>query len=598
MKAFGRSAFRLFKKHTVRLITIAAIVMVSVGFMAGVGEVEGRIKKATLGYYATQNVSDFYLKSKNENIFTPGFSAAELSYLSDYFDGNIMQSFSNEIKTDGQIVREYVFDFNNITVNKLQLLSGELPKSDNEILAERSTSAIKSYNVGSTVTLPDPLSGAQKEFTVTGLILNPLILNEIEEPSLVYENENLDYVVYFNRTPTVVNDVYATIGNRAEFKPFGKAYKKDVEFIKSDLEKGLGNDRVAVLTLYRNFGIYSLISYAEKVGIISIIFVVFFLLVTMLVVYSNMSRLFDEERGQIACMKTLGYSDFAIVCRYVLFVFMGTIIGGLLSAPLGLGLTAVIYKAFNMQYAMPPFPGIGKFGYFGVTFAIITATTILLTYFTGMKIVGNKPVTLLARKAPKSGKKVILERIPFIWNRLSFKHKSTMRNVLLFKSRFFMTVISIIGSTVLVLAGFGLVDCCLKMENAESVLAISLALIIFSGLLCALVIYNLTNINVSERNREIATLMVLGYTDKEVCGYIFREIYVMSFIGAILGVPLGLGFMKFVFALIDFGTIADINWWTWIVAPAATMLFSFISTLLLRRKITKTDMNASLKTLE
>ena len=117
-------------------------------------------------------------------------------------------------------------------------------------------------------------------------------------------------------------------------------------------------------------------------------------------------------------------------------------------------------------------------------------------------------------------------------------------------------------------------------------------------MLCALVIYNITNINISERKREIATLMVLGYHNKEVTGYIFREVYIMSCIGAILGLPLGVGFVEFVFGLIDFGKLADINWWTYIIAPIVTIIFSIISTYLLYRKITRTDMNASLKTLE
>lgn len=353
-----------------------------------------------------------------------------------------------------------------------------------------------------------------------------------------------------------------------------------------------------MLSLFENTGFYSLISYAEKVQLIGIVFVVFFLLVTMLVVYSNMSRLFDEERGQIACMKTLGYTDFAITNRYSLFVLTGTLLGGLIALPIGLGVTYIIYAAFNMQYAMPPFPGISALVYYVITLTIITISMLLLTFFTGLKIVRNKPVELLKHKAPTPGKKVIIEKIGFIWNKLSFKYKSTLRNVLLFKSRFFMTVISVIGSTVLVFAGLGLLDCAATMANATSILAIAVILIIFSALLCALVIYNLTNINISERNREIATLMVLGYRDREITGYIFREIYIMSFIGAILGIPFGYGFMQFVFNLINFGSIAEINWWTWLLAPAVTMFFAFISTLMLRRKIIKTDMNSSLKTLE
>ncbi|MDE7159174.1 MAG: ABC transporter permease, partial [Clostridiales bacterium] len=451
--------------------------------------------------------------------------------------------------------------------------------------------AMKSYSVGEKITWRG------KEFTVSGIALHPLYCNRIEEASFVCEDESLDYLIFVTEDAfPIVNDVYITLSDRNLFNGFSKEYKAKIDGLKSELLAEFEN--IEVLTLYENFGVYSSVEYAHKVGYIAIIFVVFFLLITILVVYSNMSRLLDEERGQIACLKTLGRGDFPIIARYLLFVLVGTVLGALAALPIGMGLTYIIYVAFDSQYFMPPWPGASHLVYYLITFAIILVSMLLLTLFTAMKTVRNKPVTLLAHKAPKAGRKVIVEHIGFIWNKLAFKYKSTLRNVVLFRSRFYMTVISIIGSTVLVLAGFGLMDCAMKIANSESILAIAVVLIIFSGLLCALVIYNLTNINVSERKREIATLMVLGYNDREVTGYIFREVYIMCFIGAVFGVPLGVAFLKFVFGLIDFGTLADINWWTYLIAPAVTMLFSFLSTLLIRRTILKTDMNASLKTLE
>lgn len=193
-----------------------------------------------------------------------------------------------------------------------------------------------------------------------------------------------------------------------------------------------------MLTLYENYGMYSLVDYAEKVGLISIVFVVFFLLVTMLVVYSAMTRLFDEERGQIACLKTLGYSDGAIIGRYVWFVTLGTVVGGIIAFGIGVGLTSILYSAFGIQYAMPPFPKAVHYTYYVLTFAIITLSTLLLTYFTGRKIVSAKPAELLTPKAPKKGKKVFLERIGFIWNRLSFKYKSSFRKLYCFSKAWFL----------------------------------------------------------------------------------------------------------------------------------------------------------------
>lgn len=128
--------------------------------------------------------------------------------------------------------------------------------------------------------------------------------------------------------------------------------------------------------------------------------------------------------------------------------------------------------------------------------------------------------------------------------------------------------------------------------------SISAVLIVCAALLSILVIYNLTNINIEERKREIATLKVLGYKSGEVCGYIFREITVLSVIGTALGIPLGYGFSVFVFNYVDFGSIADMHWYSWLGTAVLSLLFSVVVMALLCRKIIKTDMNASLKTVD
>ena len=208
---------------------------------------------------------------------------------------------------------------------------------------------------------------------------------------------------------------------------------------------------------------------------------------------------------------------------------------------------------------MPPFPTSHNYLFFISSFAIIIIGNTILTLISELKLAKSKPTTLLSLKIAKSGKKVVLEKIPFIWDRLSFRYKSTLRNVFLFKGRFFMTVISVIGSTVFVFAGIGLLDCASKMERGSSLITISLALLVFSAVLCALVVYNLTNINIGERKREMSTLMVLGYNDKEVFGYIFREIYIMGVIGALFGILFGYFYMELVFSLINFGSVSDIT---------------------------------------
>jgi len=113
--------------------------------------------------------------------------------------------------------------------------------------------------------------------------------------------------------------------------------------------------------------------------------------------------------------------------------------------------------------------------------------------------------------------------------------------------------------------------------------------------LCALVFYNITLINIEERIGEIATLMVLGYRKGEVVGYVFREIFILTIIGVALGLPVGYFFMDFMFEFLRFGNINYLNWYVWIITGALSFAALGLAFLLLFRKIHKIDMNASLK---
>ncbi len=599
MKASNLAALRLFKKHLTRILTIVAIVLVSVAFMSGIGETESKIRIGATEHYNKYNIYDLNVKSSSPL----GFSSDEKTFFINKFgEENVEWSLCYEVEQgENAAYRVTYLDIYGHSINKLELLDGELPKGENEILAERGTVCYDSVSVGDEIAIFDITTSDEKVYNVCGIVYNPALIAERDEPSMQYEGKDLiqSYYLPINAyLPVSDARILLPDSQRILFDGFSDEYELAIEGYKSEIELALGADSVVVLSLKQNYGMYSMVSYAEKVGLIGIIFVVFFLLVTLLIVYSTMSRLFDEERAQIACQKTLGFGNLKILSRYILFVAAATLLGGVIGYPLGLSLTGLLYFTFGEQYRMPPFPASPAIKFYLITFAIIFVATTLLTLLTGLKITSETPASLLRAKSPKSGKKVLLEKLPLIWNRLSFKYKSTLRNVFLFKSRFLMTVVSVIGSTVLVFSGMGLLDCSYLLDGANSLVLVSVALIVFSAVLCALVIYNLTNINVSERTREIATLMVLGYREKEVTGYIFREIYVMSAIAALLGIPCGMGFIQFVFSLVDFGTLSDVGWWTYVLTPLLTMAFTFLSTLLLRRKITKTDMNASLKAIE
>ena len=400
----------------------------------------------------------------------------------------------------------------------------------------------------------------------------------------------------------LLNQIYITLPEEDSLL-FSAGYNADVDAEVSEIET-LFADRYAdgtieTLTMEENYSFRSFHEYSGKIMGIGIVLMVVFLFVTVLVVLSTVTRLLDEERSQIACLMTQGYSHARIIAKYLLFAFIGTAIGGVGAYFAGLGVARMIYVNFEWEYVLPAYSSNIAIGFFIGTFALILLSTLIATAVAGHKLTRQQPADLLRPKVPKRGKKVFLERIPFIWNRLSFKYKSTMRNVLRFFGRFLMTVVSVACSTALVLAGFAILDCCLFQDiGGTAMIGISIIVLAFAALLNFVVTYTLTNINISERERELATLMVLGYQDNEVAGYIYREIYITSGIGILFGLPLGALVCQFIFVVMGFGSVPGISWFVWLLAPVLSIIFTVLVTLMLRHKIVRIDMNESLKAIE
>lgn len=400
----------------------------------------------------------------------------------------------------------------------------------------------------------------------------------------------------------LLNQIYITLPEEDSLL-FSAGYNADVDAEVSEIET-LFADRYAdgtieTLTMKENYSFRSFHEYSGKIMGIGIVLMVVFLFVTVLVVLSTVTRLLDEERSQIACLMTQGYSHARIIAKYLLFAFIGTAIGGVGAYFAGLGVARMIYVNFEWEYVLPAYSSNIAIGFFIGTFALILLSTLIATAVAGHKLTRQQPADLLRPKVPKRGKKVFLERIPFIWNRLSFKYKSTMRNVLRFFGRFLMTVVSVACSTALVLAGFAILDCSLFQDiGGTAMIGISIIVLAFAALLNFVVTYTLTNINISERERELATLMVLGYQDNEVAGYIYREIYITSGIGILFGLPLGALVCQFIFVVMGFGSVPGISWFVWLLAPVLSIIFTVLVTLMLRHKIVRIDMNESLKAIE
>lgn len=609
----------MFKKHVIRLLSLIGIVLISVGFISGIGSPSDMIKDSVENYYKSHNVSDFIVKSKTGSFSEEQISAAKARY----GELNVQTGMSLDIQTgEKRSLRLYFLDLQNMNINKPELTEGEEITADDEncVYAEVKDNVIKGYYVGEKVEI-DLTSALNlpREYkinvTVKGIVESPLTFGKDGEPS--YNNpedtEIPDNMAEIKKLDLLENILYCPVGlcsflptgemyiktdNRNLFDCFSSGYEKYVEEEKTELKKILGED-IRVITLYDNYSFKSIISSADKVRGIGNILMIIFIAVTLLVVLSSMMRMMDEERAQIACLKTLGYGSFAIVMRYVFFALVALAAGGGAGFFVGYGVSWLICYVFGYSYIMPPISVIINPGYYFLSIGVIIAVTLIAVFVLGMRLSDNAPADLLRPKPPKKGKRILLEKITFIWKRLSFKYKSSLRNVLRYKTRFLMMLVSVAVSAGLVYAGLALLDMCLFGNfGSSAIIGIAVVVVVFAGLLTAVVINTLTTINISEREREIATLMVLGYHDGEICGYIYREIYISTFLGIIFGYPVGIGFATLVFKTIGFGSVGNVSWFMWLLVPVIVFFFTLLVTLMLRPKIVKTKMNESLKAVE
>ena len=619
VKTYFKIVRRMFRKQLTRLLSLIGVILISVGFVSGIGSPTDMIKDSIENYYKNQNVSDFIIKSKGGS-----FSEEEINKIKSHFgEKNVETGTSLDIRTGEKTsLRLYFVDFEKWNINVPELVNGEKINigDKNQVYAEVKDNKIKGYNIGEKVevNLKEALDlpfECKINVTVKGIVMSPLTFGKDGEPS--YNNpedtKTPENIVEINKLDLLENiiycpkevcsflpvgDIYVKIGNRNLFNSFSKNYEKYIEEQKEEITSLLG-ENIKIITLDDNYSFKSIISSADKVRGIGNILMIIFLAVTLLVVLSSMMRLMDEERSQIACLKTLGFSSFTIVMKYIFFALVALAVGGGIGFFVGYGVSWLICNIFNYGHVMPPINVIVNPGYFFLSVGIIIIVTLLVTFSIGMKLANNEPAILLRPKVPKSGKRILLEKMPFIWNHLEFKYKSSFRNVLRYKTRFMMMLISIAVSTGLVFAGLALLDICIYSDfGSPSIIGISIVVVIFAGLLTMVVINTLTTINISERNREIATLMVLGYYDGEICGYIYREIYISAFLGILLGYPTGIGLATLVFKTMEFGEVKDVSWFMWLIVPVVVFGFTLLVTSILSPKIIKTNMNESLKAIE
>ncbi len=227
--------------------------------------------------------------------------------------------------------------------------------------------------------------------------------------------------------------------------------EEDIKEIEEPEQYLLGRDT--------NVGYVMFDSDTDIVENVSTVFPIFFFMVAALVCMTTMTRMIEEQRTQIGTLKALGYSKATIMGKYIFYSGSAALIGCIGGFLIGIVVFPfVIWFCYGMMYDMGSIHFVFDWKMALISLAVSLLCSVGTTWYSCRKELNEVAAQLMRPKTPQAGKRILLERIPFLWKRLKFLQKVSIRNVFRYKKRFFMMVIGISGCGALVLAAFGLKD--------------------------------------------------------------------------------------------------------------------------------------------
>ena len=290
--------------------------------------------------------------------------------------------------------------------------------------------------------------------------------NKIKEALELYTNNKQELDYNYNLVSS-----FMTEEMKKKFEDNYKKLEEAKEKIDNEKEK---LEKISKGTWYiqkrkNNTGYTSIIEAIQTIDNIANMFPIIFYMVAILISLTSMTRMIEEERIEIGTLKSLGYTNLTIMSKYLLYSFLACIIGGVLGMSLGFYLLpGIVWKLYSLfYYAVPGF--VCKYrllsGIIGTLFAFICIGG--ATYIVANSELKEQASQLMRPKAPKNGKKILLENIPFIWKHFNFSNKVTTRNIFRYKKRSITTIIGISGCTALLVTGFGIKDSVVEIPNKQ-----------------------------------------------------------------------------------------------------------------------------------
>lgn len=480
--ALLKEFFRTLRLTMNRFFAIAIMVGLGVAFFAGLRATQPDMELSVNRWYEETNFFDLWIKSDR------GITKDEVKMIQDAKNVlKVDEGYSDQMYAliEGERSVTWVYSVPS-KVNQLKIKEGRLPKSSKECFADSKLKEQSDLKIGDWVEFETGENAAMQSikkqaYQIVGFGDTPLYLTA-DRGSSTIGNGKVDYFFFLPKedfTSLVMTDIYVQMKGLKDEAAYQAGYEDQIKEYSAEMKKLLkesnfnGSDLAEknwfVLSRKENASYVEYGSDAERIGAIGKVFPIIFFLVAALVALTTMTRMVEEERNQIGTLKAMGYSNFSISAKYFWYALLASGMGSLLGLLAGQKvLPAIIMSAYQTLYQYLPYmltPVSIWFSLYAVLAAI--ACTTLATAAACYKELLMMPAELMRPQSPKPGKRVLLERVGFVWKKLDFTGKATIRNLFRYKKRLFMTLFGIAGSTSLLLVGFGVRDAILKVKTTQ-----------------------------------------------------------------------------------------------------------------------------------
>ncbi len=490
-----KNLLREIKRTFTKFLSIFAICALGVAFFAGIRATSPDMKEAGDRLYNTYNLSDISVISTSgltaDNIrdleSIEGIQAVRASLFVDAMARGTgekeknLRLYSMPIKLKSEyaplidLIPDYGIDTSpEYEMNGVEIVSGRMPLNDTEIALDNTLEGSLVKQLGDEITLTT--SGGTVTLRVVGFIRSPMYISMFERGTSSIGNGTSDGFAYASGnaisslgTKLPVMSLLNTYYTRADIVISGKeglsAYSDEYEALVNEVTdciEDYASTQSGTWYIQDRSGNPGYSDYSEntdRIAAVGDVFPLIFFIVAALVCLTTMTRMVEEQRIEMGTMKALGYGGWQIAMKYAVYAMSACISGGVVGAIIGFKLFPyVIMKGYSIMYYLGKLetPYRADIAFMAIAaMAVCTAAATFSACYASLKEV---PATLMRPKAPKAGRRVLLEKIPFIWKKLSFTSKVTVRNLFRYKKRFFMSVIGIAGSGALLVTAFGLND--------------------------------------------------------------------------------------------------------------------------------------------